>query len=118
MEQKEIGTRIRAMREARGLTQTEVAKALHVHQTAVSQWEYGRTRPDIDLLNKLASLYNVTTDELLGNDQSGEDEEIWALREELRRNPEFHMLFSLARGATKEDILKTVKILKTMKGED
>ena len=40
--------RIREVRKAKKLSQTELAEMLHVHQTAVSQWENGKTEPDVD----------------------------------------------------------------------
>lgn len=49
-----------------GYSQEELAKIINVHQTAVSQWEQGRTTPDIETIKKLASLFNVSVDYLLG----------------------------------------------------
>ena len=55
-------------REGRGLTQAEVAKVMDVDQSAVSQWETGKTAPRAALLVKLAELYCCTVDELLRSD--------------------------------------------------
>lgn len=49
-----------------GLSQEQLAKQVLVTQTAVSQWEKGRTFPDIQTQKKLATLFNVTIDYLLG----------------------------------------------------
>ena len=49
-------------------SQADLAKILFVNQTAVSQWERGVTTPSPQLLVKLANLYGVTTDYLLGKD--------------------------------------------------
>lgn len=49
-------------------SQADLAKLLFVNQTAVSQWERGVTTPSPQLLVKLANLYGVTTDYLLGKD--------------------------------------------------
>lgn len=57
---------IKNMREHLKITQSELAKQLGVTQGAVSQWENNSTRPDIDLLPKLAELLNCSVDELLG----------------------------------------------------
>lgn len=51
-------------------SQADLAKVLFVNQTAVSQWERGATTPSPQLLIKLANLYGVTTDYLLGKDPS------------------------------------------------
>lgn len=58
---------IKRLRKERGLSQQDLAKAVHVHQTAVSQWETGRHFPDMKQAIELASYFNVTTDYLLGN---------------------------------------------------
>lgn len=49
-------------------SQADLAKILFVNQTAVSQWERGVTTPSPQLLLKMANLYGVTTDYLLGKD--------------------------------------------------
>ena len=60
--------RIREVRKAKKLSQTELAEMLHVHQTAVSQWENGKTEPDMDNLCRIADIFGVTVDYLLGVD--------------------------------------------------
>ncbi|MDR2752852.1 MAG: helix-turn-helix domain-containing protein [Oscillospiraceae bacterium] len=57
---------LRHLRQAQGLTQAQLANALHVHQTAVSQWECGRTFPDRETIVKLAAFYSVSADIILG----------------------------------------------------
>jgi repressor LexA len=57
---------LKQLRKKQGLTQAQLANALHVHQTAVSQWECGRTFPDRETIIKLAAFYCVTSDYLLG----------------------------------------------------
>lgn len=53
-------------------SQSDLAKELFVNQTAVSQWERGVTTPSPPILVKLANLYGVTTDYLLGTTDSSE----------------------------------------------
>jgi len=57
---------LKQLRKQNGLTQAQLALALHVHQTAVSQWECGRTYPDRETIIKLAAFYRVSADILLG----------------------------------------------------
>ncbi|MDR1927768.1 MAG: LexA family transcriptional regulator [Oscillospiraceae bacterium] len=54
------------LRKENGLTQQELAKALGIHQTAVSQWECGHTLPDRSTIAKLADFYQVSADLLMG----------------------------------------------------
>lgn len=58
--------RIKQLRKEKNISQGKLAKILNVHQTAVSQWEQGRTTPDSQLLPAIASFFNVSTDYLLG----------------------------------------------------
>lgn len=63
--------RFRELRIAHGFkTQKDLADALFVNQTAVSQWERGATRPTSEMQIKLSKLYNVSIDYLLGNDST------------------------------------------------
>lgn len=62
-----IGKKIAALRKSRGLTQTKFADAIHVTQGAVSQWETGRTIPDIQQMYILADFFGISVDELSGH---------------------------------------------------
>ncbi|MBQ8292460.1 MAG: helix-turn-helix transcriptional regulator [Bacilli bacterium] len=57
---------IQKLRKECGMTQNELAEKLFISYQAVSQWENGNTKPDIDLLPKLAEIFNVSIDELFG----------------------------------------------------
>lgn len=53
------------LRKAAGLTQEQLAERLFVTRQAVSKWERGESRPDLDTIVALAELYNVSVDDLL-----------------------------------------------------
>lgn len=61
-----LGERIAYYRKAANMTQAELAEACSVTAQAVSKWENDLTAPDISLIPKLAKLFHITTDELLG----------------------------------------------------
>ena len=61
--------RFREARERAGLSTLEVAKRIGVSQPAVTNWDNGTKSPSIDTLCKLADLYCVSTDYLLGRDE-------------------------------------------------
>ena len=61
-----LGERIASYRKAANMTQAELAEACSVTAQAVSKWENDLTAPDISLIPKLAELFHITTDELLG----------------------------------------------------
>lgn len=60
--------RLKEARKAKGLTQVEVAKIIGISQNGLSDWETGKNRVDHAALSKLANLYEVTVDYLLGKD--------------------------------------------------
>ena len=61
--------RFREAREKAGLSTLEVAKRIGVSQPAVTYWDNGTKPPSIETLCKLAALYCVSTDYLLGRDE-------------------------------------------------
>ena len=61
-----FGDILSELREDRGLTQKELGKMLNVTGGAISSYEKGVHFPDFDRLIQLASIFNVSTDYLLG----------------------------------------------------
>ena len=55
-----------------GITQSELASLCGVHQTAVSQWEKGRTLPDKQTLVRLSDVFGVSVDLLMGKSEPAE----------------------------------------------
>ena len=68
--------RIQEYRKQKGMTAEMLAKKLGVTQAAVTNWEKGARRPNIDMLVKLTEVFGCTADELLGIDRkkAAEDE--------------------------------------------
>ena len=64
-----LGQRIGEMRAAFGWSQVELAKRLGVAKQTVSNWENDNIQPSIEMLVRLAKLFNVSTDYLLGLDE-------------------------------------------------
>ncbi len=67
---------IRDIRKEKGLSQQELAKLCGVHQTAVSQWEKGRTMPDRNSLQLLSKIFGVSVDTLLGEEKQTDENKI------------------------------------------
>lgn len=65
MNQYVTGTTIRTLREAKGLTQAQLAGKLFVSDKTVSKWENGKGYPDIALLESVAEALDVSVAELL-----------------------------------------------------
>ena len=63
-----INERIKQLRQARSMTQVELASGLGVSKQCVSNWENDYIQPSIEMLIKLADFFKVSTDYLLGRD--------------------------------------------------
>ncbi|RND00236.1 helix-turn-helix domain-containing protein [Lysinibacillus halotolerans] len=87
-----LGERLKEARKLKGFTQIEAATKLGITNGALSGYERNYRDPDTEMLKKLANLYEVSTEWLLGNNTvnkqfSDKDEKDIAKRvEELRRD--------------------------------
>jgi transcriptional regulator with XRE-family HTH domain len=59
-----LGSKIKELRKSKGLLQRELAEALECSEKAVSSYERNYRTPDIEMLNKLSSYFNVSVDYL------------------------------------------------------
>ena len=61
-----IGEIIKSLRIEKGMTQTELASLLFTSQDTISLWERNQSLPDVKSVIKMASIFNVSTDYILG----------------------------------------------------
>jgi transcriptional regulator with XRE-family HTH domain len=64
----DIGRRVRAARQDRGLTQNELASQVGVSRSAVAQWETGRAGQVTGNLSRIASVLEVNVEYLMYGD--------------------------------------------------
>lgn len=129
--------RIASLRKERGLSQKELGIIIGAAQNTISNWEKGNREPDYENLKKLAYFFDCSVDYLLGRTPFGryfifdekptdgkdwagqplvnDDPELTAYLEVLRTRPEMRKLFSVAHGATKEDVEKAVAIIEALR---
>lgn len=70
----DFSTRLSALREQKGWSKTYVAKQIGLtSMQTYANYEYGRREPDFETTKKLANLFNVSTDYLLGRDTKEDD---------------------------------------------
>lgn len=62
------GATIKRLREAKGITQTQLAEQIGVSDKAVSKWETAKGLPDITLIEPLAKALGVSVMELMSGD--------------------------------------------------
>ena len=79
---KSMGELIRYYRTIHGYSQKDLAQHLHVTVSAVSSWERGHTKPNIDIAAKLAKSMNITLDEFF-TVQLNENREFYSINDEL-----------------------------------
>ena len=71
-----LAENFKKLRHQKGLTQENIASFLGVSFQAVSKWERGEGYPDITMLPVIANYFEVTIDDLLGNDLYSKEERI------------------------------------------
>ncbi len=64
-----ISEKLKLLRAESGYSQSQISKELFVSFQAISNWETGKTYPDIRNLIKLSDFYNVSLDELIKEDE-------------------------------------------------
>lgn len=77
---RDIGANIRRARTRRHLTQDDLAQTVHTTRQTISNYETGRSRPDVETLQRLADALGVELTELLDGEPSAD-----ARRAALRR---------------------------------
>jgi transcriptional regulator with XRE-family HTH domain len=119
-----LGDRLVGLRERKGLSQSEVAKAVHLTQQGIDNYEKGRREPKGPILVKLAQFYDVTSDYLLGltddpqgvarathpDEQAGDDLVVMFRGKRQKLTPEYQrMLVKLMEAAAEEEAEKAKK---------
>ncbi len=65
-----FGVRLKALRKSSGMSRSQLAEQLNVSVSAIIKYESGSRYPDMDTLRRIAIIFKVTTDYLLGLDTS------------------------------------------------
>lgn len=110
------------LRKEKGITQTYLAGKLGRKSSIFSAWSKGKSKPNYEQLTIVARELGTTPEYLTGETDEkkplvNNDEELTDLLERVRDDPDLRMLFSVTKGATKEDIQKAIKIIQMLKGE-
>lgn len=123
MKGRYLMNRIKELRNLIGFKQIELCKKLGVTQGALSGWENGKYEPDNKSLMKMADIFNVSIDYLLGRTDEKNNQEIsptpLSLDEQLdgiefALYGEVHELSD----EEKQDILDVVKFFKARQKKD
>ncbi len=63
-----IGEKLKSLRNEKKMTQKDLAEQLNVSAQAVSRWENDDVEPSLETLGQLATIFNVSVDELFGKE--------------------------------------------------
>jgi len=61
-----FGSRLRALRKNKGLSQKEFGKIFNLSESTIGMYERNERKPDFEILDKFASFFGTTTDYLIG----------------------------------------------------
>ena len=108
-----------------GKSPNAVAAACGVKSSGtVTGWSNGAT-PRRPVLKRIADYFGVTVEYLSGEAEEQNkkplingDEELTDYLDELRSRPEMRMLFSVAKGATKSDVERAVRIIEALRSSE
>ena len=118
----EFSEALSSLRRGAGLTQAELAEKLGMSKSAISMYECGNREPEFDVLEAFADFFRVSVSQLLGRREDvplvNDDPELTAYLEALRDRPEMRMLFSVTKGATREDVEAAVRIIEALRSRN
>ena len=80
-----IGETIKTLRKEREITQEEFAEVLGVSCQSISRWENDLCYPDIELIPTIAEFFGISTDRLMGVDETKEAEAVSSYLEAFRK---------------------------------
>lgn len=104
-----FGDRLKEVRIESDLSQEEFGKKLGVLKSTVSNWENNRATPTYDMLCKIADIFKVSIDHLLGNEIDGL-EEIEQIKRLLKQSG-----LMVGDDLTMEELEKALKIVNMLK---
>jgi len=82
-----LADRLVTLRKENKLSQEALAEKLGLSRQAISKWERAEASPDTDNLIALATLYGITLDQLLGNEEVKENKNAEHKKEKKPLNP-------------------------------
>ncbi len=156
---KEIGSLISSLRKQNGYSQEKLAELLGCTKQTISNYERNARKPDYEVLEALADVFNVPMGFFLSEEEQEErlaqiyksydclnrgladaqerialfnadvdigdaiakvqeDDELWELRESMRRNPDMKVLFSLTKNAKPKAIRQAIAVIKALNEDE
>ena len=98
-----LGQRLVYARENKGYKQNEFAEMLKITATRLNYWEKDKREPDVEMIKKITKLLGISSDWLIGNEQTAKNED--QKKERLIKN------YELLNDEGKEDLLDSSDML-------
>lgn len=118
-----MSNNIQRLMKEKGVTATDVCKALGFPNATFSDWINAKTYPRIDKIEKMAAFFGVEKADLVEEPETmqrqrgdlEDDAELLEYLEYLRTRPEARILMSTMRGATKEEVEENVRFIEALR---
>ena len=121
---------IRELMERACMQQKQLAAMCKVSGPTISDWVNNKKNPSGKNLKRLEEVYGVSSGVILGYDpvpigerktnaqQFTEQDDAWAIRERLRRDPAYRLLFDAADNASPEHLRAAAAMLKALEPKE
>ena len=112
---------VKELRKAADMQQKELALAVGVAAPTVSEWEHQKKDPSGERLQKLAEIFKVDPMIILGAgrpETPEEQDEAWVIRERMRRDPNYRILFKAAETAKPAHLRAAAAMIKALEGDE
>lgn len=100
-----------------GYTPSGVMTAIGRSKSLAAKWKSEKSTPSPEVLNQLATFFDVSVDYLLGVADGTLEDEI-AVRQEMLDNVDMRVLFDAARGIPRSKLYETIAMLNKFKEEN
>lgn len=120
-------TKIKECLDRMGKTQKWLAITMGVKQPSVHDWITGKNKPTANNLKRLSEIFHVSTDYLLDASEEEKniskkpdniDDEVMAIRDRLRNDPSYRLLFIAAGKASQDHLKAATAMLKALEGTE
>ena len=115
---------LKYLRQRAGYSQQDLADLLKISKSTIGMYEQGRRNPDYETLEKIADIFNVDMNFLMGGKTKESTPEYYInpetakLAQELFETPGMRILFDAARDSDPKDLQMAADLLKRLKGLD
>ncbi len=125
----EFENRIKQLRNEKNIYQKELAKVIGVSSGAIAMYETGKRSPDKDILDKLASYFNVSVDYLLGRTNEkitvdkvkatlASDPDLANFWDELLKRKDLQSLYKQTKNLSPKAVKQVIDIIKAIDLEE